>query len=92
VLVKTFTVGWLSTNCYIIGCEETKKAVLLDPGLENKTEFDQIMSFIKKHSLEIKYIINTPRGHFIDLAKSVVSTAVASWKRNNMYIIYLNSC
>jgi len=62
MIVKRFKVGWLSTNCYVVGCEETKEAALIDPGLESKAEADQILDFIKQNDFHIKYIINT-HGH-----------------------------
>lgn len=60
--IKRFTVGWLSTNCYVVSCEETNEAVLIDPGLESEAEAKQILDFIKQNCLHIKYIINT-HGH-----------------------------
>jgi len=60
--VKRFKVGWLSTNCYVVGCEETKEAVVIDPGVENEKETEEILKFIKQNSFHIKYIINT-HGH-----------------------------
>lgn len=60
--VKCFKVGWLSTNCYIVGCEETKEAVIIDPGLENEKETSLILEYITRNSFHIKYIINT-HGH-----------------------------
>lgn len=62
MIVKCFKVGWLSTNCYIVGCEESKEAVIIDPGLENEKETSQILEYITKNSFHIKYIINT-HGH-----------------------------
>jgi hydroxyacylglutathione hydrolase len=62
MIVKRFIVGWLSTNCYVVGCEETKEAVVIDPGLENQREAEEILDFIKEKDLQIKYIINT-HGH-----------------------------
>jgi len=62
MIIKRFTVGWLSTNCYVVGCEETKEAVVIDPGLENERETEEILKFIKQNSFHIKYIINT-HGH-----------------------------
>jgi hydroxyacylglutathione hydrolase len=62
MIVKRFIVGWLSTNCYVAGCEETKEAVVIDPGLENQREAEEILDFIKEKDLQIKYIINT-HGH-----------------------------
>jgi hydroxyacylglutathione hydrolase len=62
MIVECFTVGWLSTNCYVVGCEETKEAVVIDPGVENERETEEILNFIKQNSFRIKYIINT-HGH-----------------------------
>ena len=60
--VKCFKVGWLSTNCYVVECEETKEAIIIDPGLESEKEAKLILEYIKKNRFHIKYIINT-HGH-----------------------------
>jgi hydroxyacylglutathione hydrolase len=62
MIVKCFAVGWLSTNCYVVGCEETREAAVIDPGMDSEREAEPIMDFIKQNSLHIKYIINT-HGH-----------------------------
>ncbi len=60
--VKCFKVGYLSTNCYVVSCEESKEAAVIDPGLESEAESKQILDFIKQNGFSIKYIINT-HGH-----------------------------
>ncbi len=60
--VKCFKVGYLSTNCYVVSCEETKEATVIDPGLESEAESKQILDYIKQNGFHIKYIINT-HGH-----------------------------
>ena len=62
MIVKRFKVGWLSTNCYVVGCEETKEAAVIDPGMESKAEAEPILDYIKQNGLNIKYVINT-HGH-----------------------------
>ena len=62
MIIKCFKVGWLATNCYVVSCEETKEAALIDPGIENETEVNQILEYIKKNNLHVKFIINT-HGH-----------------------------
>jgi len=62
MIIKRFTVGWLSTNCYVVGCEETKEAVVIDPGMDSERETGPILDFIKQNGFRIKYIINT-HGH-----------------------------
>jgi hydroxyacylglutathione hydrolase len=60
--VKGFPVGWLSTNCYVVSCEETKEAAIIDPGMESKKETEQILEYIKQNAFKVIYIINT-HGH-----------------------------
>ena len=60
--VKSFPVGWLSTNCYVVSCEETKEAAIIDPGMESEGETEPIIDYIKQNGFKVKYIINT-HGH-----------------------------
>jgi glyoxylase-like metal-dependent hydrolase (beta-lactamase superfamily II) len=46
-------------NCFIVGCEKTKTAVVIDPG----DEADKILMALAESQLTVKYIINT-HGHF----------------------------
>lgn len=46
-------------NCFIVGCEETKEAVVIDPG----DEVDKILIALAKNQLKVKYIVDT-HGHF----------------------------
>jgi hydroxyacylglutathione hydrolase len=59
VIILSLTVGMIQANCFVLGCEQTKEAVVIDPGAEAK----RIQSGLQKHALQIKYIINT-HGHF----------------------------
>lgn len=52
-------VGPLSCNCYIVGDESSKEAVVIDPG----DEPDEIMAAVSRHGLTVKAIIAT-HGHF----------------------------
>ena len=58
MIIKKLAVGFLETNCYIVGCERTKKAFIVDPGAESS----RIIEEIKKEHLNPIYIINT-HGH-----------------------------
>lgn len=59
MLIKGIAVGPLQANCFIIADENTKKAVVIDPG----DEPDIILNFIKENGLSIEYIVCT-HGHF----------------------------
>lgn len=55
--------GGYASNCYIIGCEETKEAAVVDPGGDG----DIIVSILQAAGLTAKYIINT-HGHIDHIA------------------------
>jgi hydroxyacylglutathione hydrolase len=59
LIIKTLAVGPIQANCYILGCEETKAAAVIDPGDES----DRILKTLAESSLTAKLIINT-HGHF----------------------------
>lgn len=62
MIVETFTVGMLSTNCYIAGSQETKEAIIVDPGLDLSSEANPILNYIALTKLNVKFIVNT-HGH-----------------------------
>ena len=62
MIVKMLTLGTLYTNCYIVGCSETKEALIIDPGFEEKKDAKKVLEEIKQHDLLVKYIVNT-HGH-----------------------------
>lgn len=62
LMTKMFSVGYLSTNCYVVNCRDTKQAVIIDPGFTSDQEADKIISFIKSYDLKLKFIVNT-HGH-----------------------------
>lgn len=62
MLVETFIVGMLSTNCYVASCTQTKDAIIIDPGIDFEAEAQPIFSYVDKEKLKIKYIVNT-HGH-----------------------------
>ncbi len=59
MIVKQLPVGPIQTNCYIVGCQETKEGVVIDPG----DEAELILAEVKELGLTIKYILNT-HAHF----------------------------
>jgi hydroxyacylglutathione hydrolase len=59
VILKMLVVGPLQSNCYILGCERTRQAAVIDPG----ADVDKILMALAKDNLRCVYIINT-HGHF----------------------------
>lgn len=59
MIVKQLPVGPIQANCYIVGCEETKEGVVIDPG----DEAERILAQVEELGLTVKYILNT-HAHF----------------------------
>lgn len=57
VLVKKLVVGPIASNCYIVGSEETKEGIIIDPGAD---AYD-ILAAVDKAALTIKLIVLTHR-------------------------------
>ncbi len=53
--IEQLTVGTMSVCCYIISCEKTGKAAIIDPGGDENT----ILAVCKQNKLEVEYIIAT---------------------------------
>jgi len=59
MIIKTLPVGPIMANCFIVGCQETLEAAVIDPG----DEADKILQLVTDLDLNVKTIINT-HGHF----------------------------
>jgi len=55
MIIKQIETGYMDNFCYIVGCEVTRKALVLDPG----ADVDRILSEAKKEELKIVTIVNT---------------------------------
>jgi glyoxylase-like metal-dependent hydrolase (beta-lactamase superfamily II) len=58
MILKRIEVGPLLTNCYIIGCKETKIGAIVDPGDES----ERLVGEAQRLGLKVEQIINT-HGH-----------------------------
>jgi glyoxylase-like metal-dependent hydrolase (beta-lactamase superfamily II) len=58
MIIRDLAVGPIMANCFIAGCDQTRHAVVIDPGDEG----DRILSVLTESNLEVKYIVNT-HGH-----------------------------
>lgn len=59
MIIKELAVGPIMANCFILGCEETQEAVVVDPG----DEANRILLILADLKLNVKHILNT-HGHF----------------------------
>jgi glyoxylase-like metal-dependent hydrolase (beta-lactamase superfamily II) len=59
MIVKGLTVGLLQENCYILGCETTRRGVIIDPGDNARA----ILKIVAQQGLTIEKILLT-HAHF----------------------------
>lgn len=59
MLIEHLNVGPLDVNCYIVSCERTRQALIIDPG----GDADRITAFLVRKGLEPMLVVNT-HGHF----------------------------
>lgn len=59
MIIRPMSVGPLQANCFIVGCEQTRRAAVIDPG----GEADKILMALANDKLTLDAIINT-HGHF----------------------------
>ena len=58
MIIRQLEIGFMDNFCYIVGCENTRKALVIDPG----PDVQPIVSAAQKNNLEIVTIVNT-HGH-----------------------------
>lgn len=56
--IQQLTVGMMGVCCYIVSCEKTGKAAVIDPGGDE----EKILAACRKENLDVEYIIAT-HGH-----------------------------
>ena len=59
MIFETFAVGPLQCNCIVVGCEQTREALVIDPG----DEVDRILKVLNHHNLRVIGILHT-HAHF----------------------------
>ncbi len=57
--ISRFTFNMFGVNTYIIWDDISKDAAIIDPGMINEVETNEIDEFIKANKLRLKYLINT---------------------------------
>jgi glyoxylase-like metal-dependent hydrolase (beta-lactamase superfamily II) len=57
--IETLAVGPLQVNCYLVGCPQTRQALVVDPGAEG----ERILAALQAAEMKAVAIVNT-HGHF----------------------------
>lgn len=55
MIIETRAVEPFFKNGYVVGCEETRDGIVIDPG----DEVDQLIDAVREHELKIRYILLT---------------------------------
>lgn len=55
LVVQQMSVGPLQVNCFIVYCDKTKQAMVIDPG----EEASRILHFVERHGLHVSKVVNT---------------------------------
>ena len=63
MIIERLVVGMLQCNCYLVGCDDTKVGIVIDPGGDAPAVLDRV----EQLGLNIKCIINT-HGHIDHIA------------------------
>lgn len=59
MMLASLPTGPLEVNCYLVGCENTGKAAVIDPG----GDVESILALLRQHDMTLIMVINT-HGHF----------------------------
>ncbi|MDD5398281.1 MAG: MBL fold metallo-hydrolase [Dehalococcoidia bacterium] len=59
MILRALTVGFIATNCYIVGSDTTRNAMVIDPGADSKT----ILKVLNADNLSLSLIVVT-HSHF----------------------------
>jgi hydroxyacylglutathione hydrolase len=59
MILETIVVGMLETNCYVLGCERTRQAIVIDPG----DDPSDILEVLGRHHLSLERLVAT-HAHF----------------------------
>jgi glyoxylase-like metal-dependent hydrolase (beta-lactamase superfamily II) len=61
--VDTLTVGMFQSNCFVVSCEDTREAIVIDPGDEG----GRILAHVNLKKLDVKMVVCT-HGHIDHVA------------------------
>jgi hydroxyacylglutathione hydrolase len=88
MILEKLMVGPIQCNCYILGCEATREALVIDPG----DDVDLILAALKKHNLQLKGLFCTHAhlDHVGGLAELKAKTGAPAMMREEDVEFYKN--
>lgn len=88
MILETIPVGLFQCNCQILGCEQTREAIVIDPG----DEVDRILAVLQRHQLKLKHIIATHAhlDHVGDIKRLKDATGAAAYMHEGDLFLYDN--
>lgn len=88
MIIESLAVGPLQCNCYILGCDETREALLIDPG----EDAELILPLLAKHQLKVRYILSTHAhiDHVGDLERMKDATGAETLLHEKDLVLYQN--
>ena len=72
--VEQMRVGFMAVFCYLVSCENSREALVIDPAGNE----EQIVERISDHGLTLKYIVNT-NGHACNTFEVMKSILANRW-------------
>ncbi len=89
MILESAAVGPFFKNGYVVGCERTNQAVLIDPG----DEVDQLLDFIRTQQLDVTHILLTHAhvDHVSGVAEAKRTLGVPIYLHKDDLFLYQNA-
>ena len=89
MILESAAVGPFFKNGYVVGCENTRKAVFIDPG----DEVDQLLDFIRAEKLDVTHILLTHAhvDHVSGVAEAKRTLGVPIYLHKDDLFLYQNA-
>jgi glyoxylase-like metal-dependent hydrolase (beta-lactamase superfamily II) len=59
LILKHWVVGPIGSNCYLVACEDSRDALVIDPDHRTKGEIDEFLEELGRKDLKLRFIVNT---------------------------------
>ena len=89
MILESAAVGPFFKNGYVVGCENTREAVFIDPG----DEVDQLLAFVRAEQLEVTHILLTHAhvDHVSGVAEAKRALGVPIYLHQDDLFLYQNA-